>query len=441
LISPIIYLRIRTLLCDNPFLPGLKAIYIFEDDPDNNPVDPSSMIFLVSGASLDVVELHHSAMTERNFFIPFMSSLASKSPKLAHLALRGSGNISLEPVYRLRNLRHLEILLPYIYLYPQTVRRLGDMVNLLDLTLNVGASTPEPDMGQRLPISSPPSSKNSGRLRRLHIIGAPSSITRVLDDLNIASLTTLVIDETCDTFGQQTERFWKRCFDQVSGCQAIENIEINQLHSRSWGHPYYSLSTSWFSSLVNLSNLKSLVINGSALSGSDEDFRLLACAFPKLEKLVVPPEYYSQGRTLACLYHFSRHCPNLSEIKICIGFDIHKNLDAIKELPHPISANLRHPLKKLYIKSQYNERPIYGQMQLFGQMQPTHFLQVAQFLDLLFPHLSVLEAYDSLGYSYPTGDNSNLIAIQQILLALGATRTNALQYFREMSEGKMESNN
>jgi hypothetical protein len=73
-----------------------------------------------------------------------MSSLASKSPKLAHLALRGAGNISLEPVYRLRNLQRLEIRLSDIYLYPQTVRRLGDMVNLLDLTLDVGTPIPGP---------------------------------------------------------------------------------------------------------------------------------------------------------------------------------------------------------------------------------------------------------------------------------------------------------
>lgn len=406
-ISPIIYLRIRNL-CDNPILPGLKAVYI----PDSIPNDSFSIIFLVSGASLDVVELNHSAISSRNFFIPFMSSLASKSPKLAHLALRGTGNVSLEPVYCLTNLRRLEIWLPGSYLYPQTVRRLGNLPNLLDLTLDVGASIPVPDIGQRLRISSPSSSRNPGGLRRLHIIGIPSSVTRVLDDLNIASLTTLVIDEITDTSRNQTEGFWRRCFDQISVCQAIEDIEINQLTSRSWGHDHYSLSISWFSSMLNLNNLKSLVINGAALSGSDEDFRLLACAFPKLEKLVVPPAHYSQGRTLASLFHFSLHCPNLSEMKICLGFDIHKNLEAIKELSHPISVNQGHPLKKLYIKSQFDE------MQSFTA-HPTHLLRVAQFLTLLFPHLSVLEAYDPSQIK-----NSNWIAIQQIFLALSESPRN-----------------
>ena len=419
-ISPIVYLRIRDL-GDNPLLPGLKAVYI----PDNIPKDSFSVIFLVSGASLDVVELNHSAISAKNFYIPFMSSLASKSPKLAHLALRGTGNISLEPVYCLANLQRLEIRLTGTYLYPQTIRRLGDLVNLLDLTLDVGASIPAPGIDQRLPISFPSKSRNSGNLRRLHIIGIPSSITRVLDDINIASLTTLVIDEAIDTSRSQTESFWKRCFIQLSVCQAIEEIEINQLKTRSWGHDHYSLSTSWFSSIFNLNNLKSLVINGSALSGSDEDFRLLAYAFPKLEKLVIPPAHYSQGRTLACLFHFSRHCPNLSEIKICLGSDIHKNLDAIKMLPQPISVNQRHPLKKLYIKSQFDE------MQSFSEIQPVHLLQIAQFLDLLFPHLSVLEAYDS---SSSQTKNSNWLAIQQISSALAATRINALQYLRATSE-------
>ena len=337
-----------------------------------------------------------------------MSSLASNSPKLAHLALRGTGNISLEPVYCLTNLQRLEIRLPNIYLYPHTVRRLGNLVNLLDLTLDVGASIPAPDISQRLPISY---SRNYGKLRRLHIIGIPSSITRVLDDINIASLTTLVIDETSDASRSHTESFWKRCFDQVSVCQAIEDIEINQLKNRT-SHDHFSLSTSWFSSILSLNNLKSLVINGSALSGSDEDFRLLACSFPKLEKLVVPPVFYSEGRTLACLFHFSRHCPNLSEIKICLGFDIHKNLDAIKMLPHPMSANQQHPLKKLYIKSQFDEMQPYSE-------HPTHLLRVAQFLALLFPQLSVLEAYDSTQTK-----NSNWIAIQQISLALSCSHQN-----------------
>ena len=420
-VSPIIYLRIRNLR-DSPLLPGLKQIYI----PDKKPIDFASIILFASGASLKVVELDHNAISERDFFIPFLSSLTSKS--LAQLALRGTGNISLEPVYRLTSLQRLEIRLPTTYLYPQTIRKLENLVNLQDLTLDVGAPLPVSDIDPRpVPTSSPSSYRDSGKLRRLRIIGIPSSITRVLDDINLATLTTLVIDEMPENSKIPTKSFWMRCFDQVSACQAIKDIEINQLEKRSWGHDQYSLSISWFSALLNLHNMKSLVINDSALSGSDEDFRLLACAFPKLKKLVVPPVLYGHGRTLACLFYFSRYCPNLSTIKICIGFDILTNLDAIKNLPHPIPVNYGHPLKRLYINSQ------------FGQIQPAHMLQVAQFLDLLFPNLSILKPYDS-----NATETSNWKEIHQIRMALEATRINTLQHFRAMSKADTadkESNN
>lgn len=74
-ISPIIHLRIRTLH-HGPLLPALKAIYI---QPDSGAVDFSSIILLASGAPLNVVELNNSAISERNFFIPFLSSLATSN--------------------------------------------------------------------------------------------------------------------------------------------------------------------------------------------------------------------------------------------------------------------------------------------------------------------------------------------------------------------------
>lgn len=408
-ISPIIYLRVCGI-CDSPLLPGLKAIYI----PDNNDaIDFASAILLVLGASLNVVELNNSAISEKNFFIPFLTSLAAKSPQIGRLALRGTENISLEHVYRLTNLQRLEIRLSDTYLYPQTLRRLGNLVDLSDLTLDVGASMPVPDMDTRLPAPSPSSIRTYGRLRKLHIIGIPSSITRVLDDINLASLTALVIDETLDNdTGEHAESFWRRCFYQISVCHVIEDIEINQSTNRHWRHhEYYSLSTSWFVSLLNLKNMKSLAINGLALSGSDEDFHVLAGAFPKLKKLIVPSEYYSHGRTVASLFYFAQKCPDLREVKICLAFDIHKNLDAIQKLPHTIRVNRRHPLEKLYINSEFGEI-----------LQPIHMVQVAQFLDLYFPNLSILETYDS-----NTTETSNWTGIQQIRVALQASRIDGIR--------------
>ena len=404
-ISPMIYTHIRSMR-DNPLLPGLKAIYI----PDNLnwSIDLPAVILLGLGASLDIVELNNSAISERSFFIPFLTSLASKSPQLSHLALRGTGNVSLEPVYRFTSLQRLQIRLSGIYLYPQTLRRLGNLTNLLDLTLDASMVTPVPS-DTRL-FTSPPSG-NFGMLKRLHIIGIPSSITRVLDDINLTNLTALVIDEAPDNTGSRPETFWKRCFDQISMCRAIEDIEINQLTHRSWGHEYYSLSTSWFMSLLTLQNVKSLVINDSALSGGDTDFRSMARAFPKLKKLIVPPAYYSKGRTLACLYYFSRYCPELQEIKICIHSDILRNLEAIRYLSHPIPVNRRHPLQKLYINSQ------------FGAMKPAHTIQVAEFLHNIFSKLYILESYDS-----NTTEASNWAAVQQFYVALGSAYNQGMSH-------------
>lgn len=114
-ISPIIYLRIRGM-CDSPLLPCLKAIYM----PDNNDaIDFASVILLALGSSLKVVELNHSAISEEDFFIPFLTLLATKSPQLGRLVLRGTGNISLEHVFCFTNLQHLEIRLSGTYLDPQ----------------------------------------------------------------------------------------------------------------------------------------------------------------------------------------------------------------------------------------------------------------------------------------------------------------------------------
>lgn len=412
--SPITYLHIRSK-CDGPLLPGLRKIYI----PDKNPIDFPAVVLAALRAPLDVVELNNSAISDRNFCIPFLTSLASESYQLHHLALCGSGNLSLEPVYRLTTLRRLKIRLSGTYLYPRTLQSLGNMANLMDLTLDVGASAPVPGTDGRLPPFSPENNGQPGKLRKLHIIGTPSSITRVFDGLNLASLTALVIDETNNTEGR-TESFWRRCFEQISVCQAIEDIKIKQPTQNRSPHEHYSLSTSWFVSTLNLKNLKRLVITGSALSGSDRDFRQLAGAFPKLKKFLVPPGYYSEGRSLACLFYFAQECPELREINICIAYDIHKNLDAINKLPMPITENYQHPLAILRIHSQ------------LGQVQLTHSVQIAEFLDLVFPNLYILETYNSSAV-----EATIWTGIQTIRVALQTARFNAFD--RAKSELAMMS--
>ena len=202
-----------------------------------------------------------------------------------------------------------------------------------------------------------------------------------------------------------------RCsFEIISTFSAVEEIDIT-----TWDRQ----DVASLSPLFRLDNMRSFVINWREawLSGSDDDFRLLARAFPKLKRLVVPPANYDcTGRTLACLYHFSGECADLLEIKIGLSFDISENLDAIKKVPHPIVRNCRHPLQKLYIHCK------------FGQLQPTHSVQVAHFLDLIFPNLSTLEfVTDDFGkrvvrYDSNKTEAANWAGIQEICLALQQAR-------------------
>ena len=186
----------------------------------------------------------------------------------------------------------------------------------------------------------------------------------------------------------------------------LEDIEIT--HTLDRPRSQYIISVSSLAPLFRLDNLKSFVINFNiALSGSDDDFRLLGGSFPKLRKFVVPGAPHRNGRTLACLYHFSRECPDLREIKIALSSNISDNLDAIKKLPHPIVRNYQHPLEKLYIDSN------------FGYLQPIQLGQVARFLDLIFPNLSTLETANLK----PT-EAANWAGIHELRLALQDARIN-----------------
>jgi len=178
-----------------------------------------------------------------------------------------------------------------------------------------------------------------------------------------------------------------------------------ELEHPSWHHHnQYALSTSYFYPLYKLNNITSFVINNSTLSGSDEDFRFLACAFPKLKKFVEPCAEYREGRTLACLLHFSQANRHLRELKISLGFDISDNLKAINLIGRSIIQDYQHPLEILHISSN------------FSSINVPDMIQVAQFLDLIFPNLSTLKTY---------GVDSSWTQIQHIRIALQAARIKA----------------
>jgi hypothetical protein len=282
----------------------------------------------------------------------------------------------------------------------------------LDTSAPIHASTQQPLTIQQDPT---PPTDSFIKLKRLQLLGSPHSISRVLGGMKILmNLTTLIIYETIDDDSDpNTESSWQSCFSIISTFLALEDIEITQLHSKSsWRH-HYALSTSCLSSLYKLPNVTSFVINNLTLSGSDDDFLFLAYAFPKLKKFVEPSvSRYSEGRTLASLLHFSQVNRDLREIKISLSSGISENLKAINVPGRPILQDHQHPLEKLYIASP------------FSSLNLAHMIRVAQFLDLIFPNLSTLEAYDSSS-NYNDHETLNWTKIQQIRVALRAARINA----------------
>ena len=131
--SPDIYHCIRALR-DSP-LPGLKKIYI----PNNPYLDLSSAVFLALGSTLSLVQIDGNATSDRQFFLPFMSSLYIKSPRLSHLSLREVVlSASVELICRFTELQSLEIRHRDPHLYPQLLHKLGQLPRLLDLIIDTG---------------------------------------------------------------------------------------------------------------------------------------------------------------------------------------------------------------------------------------------------------------------------------------------------------------
>ena len=416
IISPHVYLRICSLRHrDTPLLPGLKEIYT-PDESLNTSLDFSSAMLLVSDSSLDSIHLGNSATSDHQFCIPFLFLLSVNSPNLTQLTLYGIVDISssLELVTRFRDLQSLDLRLSGTYLSSQFLQDLGNLDNLLDLTLDTtGSSSPT-----EFPTTRPPTNSTFIQLRKLHILGTPSSISRVLDDMRaLMNLTTLLIHEKTDDLdlGRHTESSWKRCFGIISTFPAIENIQVTQLeYSPRRNH---CLSTSCFYPLYQLNNVTSFMIQNATLSGSDEDFRFLACAFPKMKKFVEPCAEYTEGKTLACLFHFSQANRHLRELKISLAaLDISDNFKAINAIGRPIVQD-QHPLESLHITSN------------FGSLNVPDMIHVAQFLDLIFPNLSILKAYGS-----NTREASTWTQIQQIRVALQAARIKASSATRISNE-------
>ncbi|KAF8153364.1 hypothetical protein B0H34DRAFT_723246 [Crassisporium funariophilum] len=382
-ISQDVYLQIQRIRSTH-LLPALRELRI----PDNSSIHLSST-FLLPTEHLKMIELNNNAISNSQFIRQFLPSLSVTSPNLTHLILRGTATISLDLITRFTRLRTLEIQLSGTYLYPQNMEDLGNLEDLVELTLDVGPVNPTlaPIRTRRQQTSNednvavPP--RKFHQVRRLRLIGTPMSMSRVLDHMELKMLETVVIDEVQDQSGSQPGNFWLRCFERLSASHFVTSIEINQAPQRTRGHDQNSLDLAWISPLFVLSRVERLAITGGSLTGSDGSYRNLTKAFPALRTFIIPPAHHSHGMTLRSLSYFSQNCPNLQELKVCFGYNIAQNITALKDTQ--VSPRHHHALRNISVASQFGSFPV-------AQM-----VEVAQFLVCAFPNLTAIKQY----YGFP----------------------------------------
>ncbi|CAA7263387.1 unnamed protein product [Cyclocybe aegerita] len=346
--SPFVYPRIMRHR-KGPLLPALRELRI----PDNTSID-LTLAFIVTTPDLKVVEIKNSAMKDAKFSYPFLTSLSSEHPKLEHLTIDGDRVINLKPILKLTHLRKLELRLPNMHLSTSFMEGLGNMENLLDLTLHAGVQTqvsiPEPVRRDPLPRLPPNTTRKFKQLKHLHVLGTISCIARVMEYMNPRSLLSFSLTESRDSSGNPLRPFWTQCFGCLASSEKLASITINHC---SQGKKEDYLSASSLEPLFDLSGMQHLMIHGDSFTATDSELLALACAFPRLKSLVLPSGWHTSAPTPKSLCHLALSCPELEELRICLNVDqnlantVKSMTDDVAEMP----LKHKHSLRRLYINS------------------------------------------------------------------------------------------
>lgn len=383
----------------SPIAPGIKKLHINSDDPNS-----LSDALLALNSGLEVVELHNPALGNREFLPLFFRTLKQDVPKLRRLLIEGQCVINLRPILWFDNLEQVDIKLYHCHLSPRFLDRLGNLEHLRDVVLHMGAPLPSdvPPLirqGDDQPTSQR-SSHRFDQIRSLHLISEVRWTDRLMEHMDLRNVKRFVFEEVYDQTGTRPEGFWIQFFQNLSSSAIMEEMEIRQCAQRNFGHPGYSLSATWMSSLFQHHCLTSLVITGAAFSASDDDILSILVAFPSLTKLIFPQSFYQNSPTMASVLHLSLRCPGLEEVEICVGGTSPEAVRIMKERIDRIPRSHNHRLRVLRISS------------FFNALQHQDIVEYARFIHRAFPNLVTVEGVG------PRAQQESWSAVQTLYMVL-----------------------
>lgn len=310
-ISPHVFIRL-TQLKQGYLLPGLTSIVL----PDGNSSE-ATYLFVILSPHLKSVELNGSAIRDKQLYLPYLSALATESPMLQRLCLRGTTSVDIGHVLRFKCLRILELELPDTYIFPNILEGIGDLEDLVELKLHGGApspiSTPSTSFDITQLIGDVRKHRRFRQLKIIHVIGRLSSLAPLLQQMDLVSLSSAIIEELPDASNVPTSSFWTSCFHSLSSSQALESIRIEQSPTRSSSNGALCLTVQHLSPLFGLQDITSLIVTNASFSGTDADFTHLLSAFPFLETLELPAMHQTDCPSFKSVSHLSLHSSHIKQ--------------------------------------------------------------------------------------------------------------------------------
>lgn len=409
-VSRLVYFQLaRMRPPTKPIIPNLKTIIV---GPGTNP-EPM-LLLLLPGPHTERLEFHSNSMEDHaSDSVASLLATLKRSPYLTHLILKSPRNVNLSDISCYLRLRSLELDIPSIS--PLFLASLGDLYDLEDLTLH-GGLIEDPKSSKT--VSPAPhidlSNEDSGNtpfeaLRRLKLVGHPSTLARVLDHIQPTNrLQFLVIKEEEDPLNTpETTTSWNHIFSNLSLLRRLKSIEITQCSSRSWGKPGYDLSFEVLLPLLALPNpsgLESFIINQGSIAVSPfKHMKSFCSVFCNLKTLRLPFSIYKGVLTPKTLITIISNCANLETLKVALRK---------KAIEDDISFIQQHLSSATPIRTGHRLQHLYLNNRLASSLatQPENAMKYAEFFDDLFPHLKTMVM--------PGGENGDWGMLEKMTLAL-----------------------
>ncbi|KAF9041383.1 hypothetical protein BJ165DRAFT_1530113 [Panaeolus papilionaceus] len=406
-VSPHVLIQLFCLRQDSSTtFPGLKTIRI----PSDVKVDENYILMLPT-RHMETIEFNDERYYSRQLLPSLFTFLSQKTPYLRHLTLRGQYPVTIDPISQFSRLISLELLLPMTYVNTPFLKRIGSMEHLKNLSLHVGTTSAAPSASSGRHTSYGigfVKGPQFSALRCLELRGHPSLISRTLDHVQPPTLESITIyEEQLSGDSTQTIPSWHLIFSNLSCSRYLTSVKVVQSANRSWGHAGYSLSSDALIALAGIpasGELKSLIVEGGAISITDTFIQEFSSAFSALTLLEFPCSTFNSAPTIRALLGIAQNCRELKTLQLPLrcGTKIDEDLAFMREhrqqlMESPDTSNPRHPLQKLFIDDSL----------LSGLKEP---VCLAQFLNNWFPKLKTM--------LLPTGANAEWGLVEKIMLAL-----------------------